>query len=246
MKIIPALGPMSGKVGGLVASHNRSGAYFRRLVTGVNPNTTRQQSVRSSFGGMVNNWLNLLTPAQRGAWNEYAANVAMTDRMGQQIYLTGQNHYIRSNTPRVQAGLALVNDAPTVFNTGETVVSWSDEQSPGDLINQVVLNDTNDELQMLLVFSGPLSETAILLSYMGNAVNSTVNFFKGPYQLFAVEPGATITDTTFPLNTELTDFMSAMPPTPGERRPVRFRLAFVDGRLSQPVERIGTVVTGSP
>ena len=44
------LGELRGKMGGIVFSRNKAGAYIRALVTPVNPQTVRQQTARYRFG----------------------------------------------------------------------------------------------------------------------------------------------------------------------------------------------------
>ena len=57
-----------GKIGGHVASKNRSGAYMRTKVTPSNPNTASQSQARSILASASQNWRNL-TDSQRKAWN---------------------------------------------------------------------------------------------------------------------------------------------------------------------------------
>lgn len=56
-----------GKIGGHVASKNRSGAYLRTKVTPVNPRSTSQSIVRGRLGNISQGWRSL-TDAQRAAW----------------------------------------------------------------------------------------------------------------------------------------------------------------------------------
>ena len=96
MKIIPALtGPMSGKLGGMVASRNRGGQYFRRKAVPVNPDSNRQTAVRSNFATLISLYNNDLTPAQRQSWIQWAANTPRIDSLGQTHVLTGQKRLCR-------------------------------------------------------------------------------------------------------------------------------------------------------
>ena len=45
-----------GKIGGHVASKNRSGAYLRTKVTPSNPNTVAQVQVRSILASLSQSW----------------------------------------------------------------------------------------------------------------------------------------------------------------------------------------------
>jgi hypothetical protein len=98
MKFLPgiAVGAASGSMGGVVASHNRGGQYFRRRATPVNPATAFQGAVRSALAGLSSGWRGL-TEAKRTAWNEAAESTTTIDTLGSSVQLTGQQLYIRAN-----------------------------------------------------------------------------------------------------------------------------------------------------
>ena len=51
MLFVPTIGTkLSGSLGGIVASHNRFGSYFRQRTVPVNPDTADQQMVRGYSG----------------------------------------------------------------------------------------------------------------------------------------------------------------------------------------------------
>lgn len=121
MKYLAGGGPAitaSGSIGGTTYSHNRYGQYARRLAIPVNPNSAKQAVNRSRFSGAVAAWF-LLTAAQRDAWSTYAANVPVTDALGQSINLSGQCMFVRSYNAIVGAGLTAPTDAPTTYNLGD-------------------------------------------------------------------------------------------------------------------------------
>lgn len=241
MKYIPGeiTGTMSGSIGAKTASHNKGGAYFRTKSTPTNPNTTRQQAIRSAFGSLVNAWQNTLTVANRAAWEAYAAAVSMTDKLGQEIYLSGQNHFIRSNTPRLQAGLAAVTAGPTVFNTGESVTSI-ELVTDGDS-GVLGVNDGETGYSCKANFGAALTEAGYLLLYISPALPSSYTFYKGPYQLvtaIAVES----TDSDCDNEVAFTAALNANGnPADGNTIGARFRITFDDGRLSQPFNFLGLV-----
>ena len=65
------LGTLSGKMGGFVFAHNKSGPYVRQYVVPVNPNTGAQVSARASFASGVSSF-HSLTPAQKTQWQNFA------------------------------------------------------------------------------------------------------------------------------------------------------------------------------
>lgn len=87
--------PVSGSTGAHTYSRNRAGAYTRRRTKPVNPNSPRQQFARAQFGSAINYWTDTLTPLQRAAWNTYAAGVPWLNKIGQPMFLTGQNAFVR-------------------------------------------------------------------------------------------------------------------------------------------------------
>jgi len=106
---------MSGSVGGTTFARNRYGNYARAKTKPVNPNTAAQAAIRSALSELTVLWSQTLSAAQRTAWNLYGASVAMKNRLGETTYLTGFNHYIRSNVMRNRVGLGVVNDGPVIF-----------------------------------------------------------------------------------------------------------------------------------
>lgn len=126
MKYLPLLGTnLSGSIGGITAARTSGTGYFRAKSNPVNPNTGFQQAIRSAFGELVQMWTSTLSDAQRTAWRVYAQTITITDSIGQSGFRTGQQHFIGSNTPRLQAGLAPVLNAPTIFNTGMPITGMT-------------------------------------------------------------------------------------------------------------------------
>ena len=68
----------SGKIGGHVASKNRSGSYLRTKTTPSNPNTTAQAQARSVLASLSTGW-GVLTDDQRKSWNDAVGDYAKTD-----------------------------------------------------------------------------------------------------------------------------------------------------------------------
>ncbi len=109
---VPILGNIRGSIGGNVFSHNGGGDYIRRRVAPTNPNSTRQQTMRSFLGTLATLWSTTLTPAQRAAWNTWAENQTRVGPLGNNINLTGLNGYIWTNTHILDAGDTRIDDPP--------------------------------------------------------------------------------------------------------------------------------------
>src|SRR3972149_1576389 len=106
----------SGSIFGMTFSHNRGGAYIRARTVPTNPGSAYQPAVRGFLSQLVNHWQDTLTPEEREAWQYYAENVSVPNALGDPVFLSGLNHYVRANVPRLQAGLTRVDVAPVTFN----------------------------------------------------------------------------------------------------------------------------------
>lgn len=112
-------GAASGKIGAMVAARNKGGQYLRaRVVPSGSVASAKQQEVRNALASLATAWSSSLTADQRLGWNTYAQNVMVTNRLGDSVQISGENWFIAANTPRLQAGLPVVNDAPTTFDRG--------------------------------------------------------------------------------------------------------------------------------
>jgi hypothetical protein len=113
-KFDPILGPIRGSIGANTFSRNKGGSYVKMKGVPTNPNSTRQQVIRtllqtysSGFSG--------LTSAQIEQWKDYAEEHPLVDALGQQYYLSGHQWYVRLNVRLDDAG-----DSPIVLPPGDT------------------------------------------------------------------------------------------------------------------------------
>lgn len=211
---------LSGKMGGIVASHNRGGQYFRQHTIPTDPATNLQTIVRANTSQLANAYSTQLSSAQRVAWETYALNVLRPNRLGDLVNIGAIAHYIRSNGVRLQAGLDRVDDAPTVFNVG-------------DVDPTTFLTITADSTTGSLAFADDVdwvdeSGSALLL-YVSRPVNPTINFFKGPYRFTAAILGDDTTAPTTPAAITLEQIHGA-----GTLAHAKIAVSRVDGRLSDP------------
>lgn len=109
-----------GKIGGHVASKNRSGAYARIKVTPVNPQTTFQQVARNLLTSLSQGW-RALTQAQRDSWDGAVGGFSKSDIFGNQRNPTGKNLYTGLNANLANAGQAAIVDAPLPEGAGAVV-----------------------------------------------------------------------------------------------------------------------------
>lgn len=226
----------SGSIGGTTFSRNRGGMYTRARTLPTNPNTPRQNAVRSAMTTCVNYWSNELTATERQAWKDYGDNVAVLNRVGDEIYLTGQQQFIRTNVAR-GAAESMITAAPTIFDTGApitgTVTSITIEA------NKIGINTGNNS--QIWLTNGGASDDGDIIVQFGPPVNAAVNFFKGPYQIAYTVPIAAAGTNTLADGSQ-DDNRQASPLVAGQFRPVRARICYDDGRLTKPWECICEVV----
>ena len=211
---------MRGSIAGNVYSRNRYGAYARARTKPVNPNTGYQQVVRAIVTYLTTYWSQTVTSAQRTAWNLYAANVVMLNKLGESVHLSGFNHFIRSNSARIQAGLAIVAAGPTTFELPEADESIVATMSEAAGTLSLAYDDGEDWCD---------EDGAGLIIRQGVPQNAQRNFFGGPFRFHACVEGDSVTAPTSPeANTATFAFVE------GQRVWVSCRISRADGRLSEP------------
>lgn len=215
----------SGSIGGTTYSRNKGGMYQRARAIPTNPNSPQQAAVRSIMGNLAIIWGSVLTVAQRAVWTIYAEQVPLIDRLGSAMNVTGLNMFIRSNTPRVQAGLDYVAGGPTEFNLGSFTNPSFTATEATDVI-PTTFDNTDDWAN---------EDDAAALVYVSRPQNPSIAFFKGPYRLAGIIAGDATTPPTSPASITSPFAFNA-----GHRMFVRFQVSRADGRLSLPFRTFAT------
>lgn len=217
-----------GSIGGQVHSRNRYGSYIRARTTPVNPQSSRQNLIRACVASLAPYWSTVLTQAQRNAWEVYADAITRANKLGQQIKLTGFNHFIRSNTPRLQSVDSVIAAGPTVLTL------------PGaDPVFACEVDETN---QQISVTFDPLLAWAIiddgeLYVSMSEPKQVGTNFIGGPFRLAGAIDGDTASPPTSPQVLSV-----PFPVAEGQVIVCRARISEADGRLSDPFQEQSSVV----
>lgn len=220
--VLPGAGiaGISGSIGGTTFAKNRSGLYMRNRTKPVNPNSTRQQQVRQAVALGTTRWSQVLTAAERAAWNLFAASVVMKNRLGQDIKLTGQNHYLRSFTVLNQIGETPVDPGPTAFELPEQDTTLAIAISAATQTVSVTFDAT-------AVWAN--EDAAFLQVAMGTPQNPQREFFGGPWRYMDVVAGDGTTPPTSPASMAAPFAVAA-----GQRVWVKARIVRADGRVSEP------------
>lgn len=216
----------SGSVGGLTASRNRSGMYFRSRAVPTNPNTEPQQNVRSNFAQIATQWKELDQLDQIN-WDSYGAGTPITNPLGATHYLSGQQHFMRTNALRRLAGLSILTAAPVVPGLTELTDPLIECTAP----DEIVLVITNTDPWATAVGGG-------LYVFSSRNLSTGVNFFKGPYQASAeIRVAGAVVPPTSPATVHSSFAMTA-----GAKVGVRAIAMDANGRLSQEIRLLTTVL----
>lgn len=217
--VLPEGTQISGSIGGTTWSRNRYGAYKRSRSVPVNPNTDRQAAIRVILRNLSIAWGQTLTQDQRDAWDLYGSNIDWVNKLGQPINLTGEVHYIRSNAPRLQCGLARVDDAPTIFDLAAAEQGLACTASEATQQLSMSYDDSADWCS---------EDGAAEFVQMGMPVDASIKYFGGPWRALACIEGDSMTPPSSPYTPAV-----AWPIAQGQRIWVRTRVGRADGRLSE-------------
>lgn len=181
---------ISGSIAGDVHARNRSGNYVRPRTKPVNPNSTRQVNARAIMAQLAEQWgESPMTDAIRTAWRTYANAIAMTNRIGETIHLTGFNHFIRSNAAILACDGTLVTAGPTTLSLPATDPTVAVTGSAATQKLSVAFDDALDWLD----------ETGGFLEIeMGEPQKDSRNFFGGPFRFADSVDGDDTTPPTTP------------------------------------------------
>ena len=209
-----------GSVAGNTFSRNHYGAYVRARTTPINPKTDRQIAVRASVAFLSAMWSVTLTAVQRTAWNLYGSSVAMKDSLGATMYLTGYNHFIRSNTIRKMMAWPLVSAGPTIF-----------EIPAHDPTFAVTATEAGQTITTAfdITMAWAVEDDGYIVFFQGKPQNAQRNYFGGPWRYFGgeigIDPGGPVAPFVYPVQFAIAE---------GQRQWVYARILRADGRMSEP------------
>lgn len=127
----PIHGEMSGSIGANTYSHNKGGSYVRLRAIPTNPNSAKQQQIRSILQTLSAAWRALTTDQQTG-WANWAALNPGLNPLGLSFFRSGAQAYVGLNSRVVLAGDARIDDPPTAPTPAElstvTIVATAPDQ----------------------------------------------------------------------------------------------------------------------
>lgn len=208
-----------GSIGGTVFARNRGGQYIRSRSVPINPASTRQVVVRQRLATLSEAWTNTLTQAQRDAWDLYADNVQLPNRLGELRSVTGLNMYVRGNALLLDTAGTRVDDAPTEFTAGPSFTPTITLDASADTLSVTNLGG----------YTPSTDGTVGLLIQQGRPQQAGVTFYRSPFQRI---DGSQIADEATDLPT---DVPLAFPIAAGQAVFIRTATVTPDGRVGVPV-----------
>lgn len=109
----PAVGQISGRIGGSVFSRNRGGAYIRNGAIPTASTTPYATAAKARMSDFSKLWADL-TSVQQMAWKNWATQNPITNRLGNQVTLSGHGAFVQLNIVISIAGGTLISDPPVV------------------------------------------------------------------------------------------------------------------------------------
>ncbi len=158
----PLAGQASGRLGSVVASRNRAGAYFRNGSIPVTSTTPFALAAKSRLAQVSQAW-QLLTEAQRAAWAQWAQTNPSKNRLGQAITLTGHAAYVGINSRILLMEQSLL-DAPPIL------------PAPAPLNTMVLSADIGSGTFDLTITPTPLGATEKIMLRAAYADSPGVNY----------------------------------------------------------------------
>ena len=143
----------------------------------------------------------------------------MKNKLGETVFLTGFNHYIRSNSVRTRYAIAPVDAGPTTFELPATDPALALTVSEATQLISLAFDD---------VFAWASEDGAHMAIYMGRPQNAQRNFFNGPWRNTAILFGNSGVPLTTPQSIPVSFVV-----TEGQRIWIYCRISRADGRLSE-------------
>ena len=100
------------KIAASVYTKNRAGAAIRNRTTPINRRSVGQTQKRQQLSSLSSGW-RALSAANILAWNAAAPSFPQQDQLGQTIFLTGHQLYVRLNANLLLIGGAAITTPPT-------------------------------------------------------------------------------------------------------------------------------------
>lgn len=208
-----------GSIAGNTYSRNRSGPYVRARTTPVNPKSARQSAIRAIIASVAAAWSDTLTTVQRAAWAVFAAAVPATNKLGETIFLSGFNQFVKTNVAAINGGNPQLAVAPIVMELPGEDTDFAATIDAGTGLISIVFDDARDWLD---------EDLGLMIVEMGLPKTAGTGFFDGPWRHAGVIAGDSVAPPTTPDSSLSVPFSVG----DGQKVWVRAKIQRADGRLS--------------
>ena len=166
---------MVGSVGGTTYFFNRYASIcMRSRVTPTDPNTPAQQTVRTRMSAAVSAWQGL-SNAQREGWKGFADYTPWVNSLGQDCRLSAINMYLAIR-------LAALQIVPTIPSTDFDSPPCTPGLFPQCRIGITPCTSGVMQVGFKVTISNTHPTSTIRVGiHLSTAQNTTINFWKGPY-----------------------------------------------------------------
>ena len=163
----------SGKVGGHVASKNRSGSYLRTKVTPINPQSTAQVNQRGRLTTNAKGWSSL-TADQRNDWNSACTNFAGTNVFGDKVNPSGFNLYVKLNNNLATVGVAAITTPPA--------------PAAVPMFSSLSIAADKSDASLILTFAPAINAAQKVIWMATKGLNAGKSFVKSEYRYIGQSP----------------------------------------------------------
>lgn len=220
------VGQISGSIAGVTYSRNRGGAYVRNRAIPTKSTTFYAEQAKQRLGDISKLW-GALTAAEQQAWKIWAEVNPVTNKLGDQIKLSGHQAYVQLNNVITNCGGTVISDPPV-------------SAPPSGLLTLTPTYDIGTGNFQIAFTATPLGATEQLLVWMAIVDNPGVNYVNNLYKLIQVSSAAQASA----LDTETAAATRFGTLLVGQR--VFYRVQVADnatGLRSQPIVANGTIVS---
>jgi hypothetical protein len=155
----------SGSIGGFTFAGSQGGMYMKTKSNPRNPNTAKQQIVRSAMAGATVKWRSMTT-AQRKVWDSWGKTLDKEDILGNKVEISGWSAF---------AGAWILTKRGDLYN--ETIGANTSISSGYFSIGTINAVQGASKLQ---IASGVPQNTAVLI-FVSPVLSQTINNFGGTY-----------------------------------------------------------------
>lgn len=186
------------------------GTVARARTPPVNPNSARQVAIRAALALVSFRWSNLLTSAQRQAWDAYAATTPLPDPFGGTKLVSGRQMWMRTNVIFADLLGTVLDAAPGTPGVGQPPLL-------------TIAASTANGLEVTAI-TPTIAAGALVNVRVGLPVNFARNFYKAPFTNVATIDSTTV----FPIT-----LIPAAQMVIGQRYFTASRHIEVDGKVSE-------------